>query len=598
MKKLRWGALCLGLGLLFGVNPPMRANAEAIPAAPSAPIAAVNELAEPLAGSTPLPGTKKYIVRFKDGVGAQTQATTRATFGARVTKALGVFPGMVVELTAPERSLLAKNPAVDYVEPDSRVRVAKTESEPPWGLDRIDQADLPLNGKYTYNTAGTGVKVYLIDTGIDGANADFGGRVLAGSTAISDGRGSSDCNGHGTHVAGIIGGATHGVAKNVQLVPIRVLDCSGSGFTSNTILALNWVAKQHRAGTPAVVNLSLSGGYSQAENDAVNRLIRDGVTVVVAAGNNNDDACSYSPASVPAALTVAASNSSDLRADFSNRGNCVDLYAPGVDVVSAAVGGGSEMMSGTSMASPHVAGAAALILSKHHSYSPARVAAQLKGLSASGRIVGNPSGTPNRLLNIAPIVAAASPGAARVSVRQTVTVSGSGFYSVTRVLFDGVAGTRLKVKSATTLTVRTPPRRSEGLAAIQVVTSYTKSAPSAALYFLAKPTVTAVSPAYGPAAGGTKVIITGTRFIGVRAVYFGTRRASGVKALSSSQLEAVAPAQSAGVEHIRVRTAAGTSSKVAGDQFNYSNAPPITGSSSGNGTIAGGTKLRISGSYR
>jgi serine protease len=270
--------------------------------------------------------------------------------------------GFVVKASDNALARLLADPRVEYVEEDGIVEAWATQSGATWGIDRTDQRNLPLSGTYTYDTTASSVHAYIIDTGILASHSDFGGRVSGGYTAISDGNGTSDCNGHGTHVAGTVGGATWGIAKAVKLHPVRVLSCSGSGSNSGVIAGVDWVTSNHVK--PAVANMSLGGGASSALDTAVSNSINAGVTYAVAAGNDNANACNYSPARVGAALTAASSTSSDARSSFSNYGSCIDLFAPGSSIKSAwyTSTSATNTISGTSMASPHIAGVAALYL--------------------------------------------------------------------------------------------------------------------------------------------------------------------------------------------------------------------------------------------
>ena len=297
---------------------------------------------------------------------------------------------------------MKKNPHVLSVESDTIVNIdATTQSNPDWGLDRIDQKALPLNSTYSYLQSGSGTTAYIVDTGILSSHQEFSGRVLSGYTAISDGNGTTDCNGHGTHVAGTVGGTTYGVAKNVNLVPIRILGCDGSGASSNVIAGLDWILKNGKK--PAVVNISLGGATSSSLDSAVENLYNNGYVMVVAAGNSNTDACTSSPARVSKAITVAATDNTDTRASYSNYGSCVDIFAPGSQINSSWIGSNTatKILNGTSMATPHVAGVVAEMLQSTPTASPQTISTNLLN-QASSNVVKNPSGSPNRLLYKSP----------------------------------------------------------------------------------------------------------------------------------------------------------------------------------------------------
>lgn len=364
----------------------------------------------------------RYIVRYSAGTDVSSAVRNLRSRNIGVGRTfVKAIRGAVVTATPAQAAELKGSASVAAVEPDAPVTAADTQLSATWGLDRVDQRALPLSGTYTSASSGAGVSAYVIDSGVLSAHAEFGGRVAQGWTAVSDGLGTGDCNGHGTHVAGTIAGKTYGVAKAATVIPVRVLDCSGSGFNSDVIAGLEWVASNHQAGTPAVANLSLGSTASPMVDAAVQGIINDGVTAVVAAGNSAADACTSSPARVPDALTVAASDSADKQASFSNYGSCVDLYAPGVGIKSASPASttATALMSGTSMASPHVAGAAALLLSRSPGLQPADVAVRVLSAATSGAISAATAGTPNRLLFTdpaaavlaAPAVTALSPAA-------------------------------------------------------------------------------------------------------------------------------------------------------------------------------------------
>jgi subtilisin family serine protease len=291
--------------------------------------------------------------------------------------------------------LLVSPPAAAHPAPAVHVLATRSAAgTSSWGLDRIDQRRLPLNQTYRAASTASTVHAYVIDTGIATADADFGGRATVGFDAL--GGNGQDCNGHGTHVAGIVGGTTWGVAKRVHLVAVRVMDCQGSSTTARVLAGVEWVRKH--AIKPAVANLSLGGTFSGVLDRAVDELADSGVVVTVAAGNDGADACSTSPAAASRVLAVAASDRNDRRAAFSNVGSCVDLFAPGVAISSDWLGGTRKTLSGTSMAAPFVAGAAAMYLAKHPTASAAAVRSFLLTAATTGRLSGVPRGTPNRLL--------------------------------------------------------------------------------------------------------------------------------------------------------------------------------------------------------
>jgi subtilisin family serine protease len=341
----------------------------------------------------------EYIVAFEDtaeSVEALDALVSR--FEGRIETRFDSIDAVAVHMDPTDAERLAADPAVDYVEQNKRVELAATQLNPPgWGEDRVDQRTLPLDASFTYPNTGAGVHAYIIDTGIWLDHADFAGRLDPGySTIVPDGS-SRDCHGHGTHIAGTVGGTLYGIAKQVQLVPVQVFNCSGTSDNISIIGGVEWVTAN--AVKPAVATMSLTSTASQAVDTAVTASIASGVTYAVAAGNSNVDACGYSPARVTGALTVAATDATDVRASFSNFGTCVDMFAPGVNVRSDYLFGVTTRLSGTSIAVPHVAGAAAIYLAANPTASPATVASALNG-NATANEVTDPAGSPNRLLFI------------------------------------------------------------------------------------------------------------------------------------------------------------------------------------------------------
>jgi subtilisin family serine protease len=420
-----------------------------------------------------------YIVVLEDRVEDVDAIADELVYKARGRKdqtykhALKGFSAKMSEKAALE---LAADPRVKYVEEDGEVTIQATQSNATWGLDRVDQRDLPLNSTYVYNATGAGVKAYIIDTGINTAHTDFGGRAINGHDAVDGSLPAADCNGHGTHVAGTVGGNTWGVAKGVTLVAVRVLDCAGSGTNSGVIGGINWVTSDHQAGQPAVANMSLGGGASQAIDDAVNASINDGVTYAIAAGNgdqfgNPQPACNFSPARVANAITVGSTTSTDARSSFSNYGPCLDIFAPGSSITSAWYTSttATNTISGTSMATPHVAGAVALYLEGNTSASPATVASALINNSTLNKVTNPLTGSANRLLYTgfigggggtpAPSISGFTPASGGVGV--TVTITGANFTGATAVRFNGQSAS-FSVATSASITAVVPNCSSSG----------------------------------------------------------------------------------------------------------------------------------------
>lgn len=347
-----------------------------------------------------------YIVVLRDSARPATVAKAHGQrYGASVTKVYSnALNGYAARIDGRQLAALRADGQVAFIVPDGVATIDETQTDATWGLDRIDQRKLPLSNTFSYTNTGAGVTAYVIDTGIRVSHQEFGGRARSGWDFVDDDDDASDCHGHGTHVAGTIGGATYGVAKGVALVAVRVLDCFGSGSWSGVIAGIDFVTAEHQPGEPAVANMSLGGGANSAVDLAVRNSIADGVAYAVAAGNSNANACAFSPARVTEAMSVGASTSTDAKASFSNWGPCMDWFAPGESITSAwrTTDSATNTISGTSMASPHTAGVAALYLQSFPTASPATVERALQRATTSRVITGlhrliNP-GTANRLL--------------------------------------------------------------------------------------------------------------------------------------------------------------------------------------------------------
>ncbi|HEX5869214.1 MAG TPA: S8 family serine peptidase [Longimicrobium sp.] len=333
-----------------------------------------------------------YIVVVEEGADPRAVAAVAGIQPRFVYTA--AVNGFSAALNEGQLNALRHLPGVSYVEQDGRAEAWTTQSPVTWGLDRIDQRSLPLSNSYTYTATAPGVYAYVIDTGIQANHPQFGTRAASAYDAL--GGTGADCNGHGTHVAGTIGSTTYGVAKQVRLRGVRVLDCNGSGSMSAIIAGVDWVRLNRT--NPAVANLSLGGGVNATLNTAVTNLSNSGVFVAVAAGNSNANACNFSPASATAVFTTASSESNDAKRSSSNWGSCVDGYAPGGSITSTWIGGGTNTISGSSMASPHVAGVAVLYKATFGNAATATIDTWIKTNATAGVITGNPAGTPNRLL--------------------------------------------------------------------------------------------------------------------------------------------------------------------------------------------------------
>ena len=406
-----------------------------------------------------------YIVALRDGVAAHDFASMEIDVIHTFTLAT---PGFLANLTNKEYTALKKDARVEHIEKDAAVSLSLEQPlqnnngwRPQWGLDRINQASAVLDDVYSYEYSGNGVDVYIIDSGINSNHTEFTGRIKPGYSSVSDTNGTEDCNGHGSHVSGTVGGTVYGVAKSVSLIPVRVLECSGLGTVSTVLDGINWMISNHQAGVPAVANLSIGAGASSILNDAIVSAISDGITVVVAAGNNNANACNYAMASEQTALTVAAISSNNIKASYSNYGPCVDIFAPGSDIVSAWYGSSTIQRgrSGTSMAAPHASGVAAQILEQHPTWTPQQVYAQIILQSTPDAISTLRADTANLLLFNSYQVSATpeSPIAATTTTTTTTTVPETTTTTTTTTVVQPTTTTVAPATTTTTTTTPPPP---------------------------------------------------------------------------------------------------------------------------------------------
>lgn len=413
-----------------------------------APVKTSARKSDVVKSSNPIPN--RYIVVLDDTVVGENAAMPQVeSFGEYLSNAYGgevketfssALRGFVIEMTAKQAEEMNLDPHVRSIEEDGVISVSTNQVNAPWHLDRVDQRALPMNSAYSYTTTGAGVHIYILDTGIRYTHADFGGRANAVYDNIGDGQNGNDCNGHGTHVAGIAGSSTYGVAKNSLIHSVRVIPCNGYGQISNLLSGVNWVTANRVL--PAVANISLTaGGSSPALETGISNSIAAGVTYTIASGNQALDACGYTPARVPNALTIGATSDTDSRAPYSNYGSCVDLFAPGHSITSLSFANDTDTrtLSGTSMAAPVIAGAVALYLSGNPTANPSTVANTIRASATSGIVTNIDTSSPNLLL----YTFTAPPTSANVLVGGRVTDSRGRAISRVRVTITDEDGSSL-----------------------------------------------------------------------------------------------------------------------------------------------------------
>ncbi|MEO0024183.1 MAG: hypothetical protein RL196_624 [Actinomycetota bacterium] len=415
-----------------------------------------------------------YVITTSKAAFASVEGKIGA-LGGVTSKRWGSIHGFSAKLTATEASALAGTAGVTSIAPDQIAHIEATQTPTPsWGLDRTDQTALPLDNSFSYpDTAGAGVRVYIVDTGVQGNNPDFAGRMATGIDEVTaNGNPAVDCHGHGTHTAGTAAGSVYGIAKSATIVPVRVLDCAGSGSMTGIIAGLNWIAANNPVGTPAVVSMSLGGGVYAPLNAAIASLAASNIISVVAAGNSNADACTSSPSSEPTAITVGATDTNDARASFSNYGSCVDIFAPGVNIVSDlnSAAGGSQTMSGTSMATPHVSGAVAEYLSLFPTATTAQVTAALQAGAVSGIVTNSLTPAGNYLLNTKFINDLATPATAAPDAPTSLA---TGAIANTSIALSWVAPANTNNNPATSYLVEYKPTSGSSWSSVTVSSTAT-----------------------------------------------------------------------------------------------------------------------------
>lgn len=448
-RSQRFGAVLTGL-IVMGVSIPVTTGVVVQAATTTTTLPGTSSTTPPVfsSGDSPLTGEKRYIIRYVDNESDDSTGSELSKNNGRLKRKLSkVFNGAIADLTPAKAVLLRRSPKVLWVEEDAGVSTQITVSPTPsWGLDRIDQRTNTATNSYTFATNGAGVSTYIVDTGIYTSHSQFANRTRIGFDAF--GGNGIDCNGHGTHVAGTVGGSTFGVAPATSLISVRVLDCAGAGSVSGVIAGIDWVINDHVSG-PAVINMSLGAGKSASLESAVDRAFNDGITVVSAAGNSNVDACTSSPGGNKASgLTVGATTTSDARASYSNFGACLDLFAPGSGIVSAGTSSttASATLSGTSMAAPHVAGLAARYLSAIPSASPAQVMSAIISSTTDNVVTNAGTLSPNKLAYGDPGAVPSSPTTTTLPGSTTLP-PGSGTALLPSV--PGATGTPVALAGAT-----------------------------------------------------------------------------------------------------------------------------------------------------